>query len=181
MAVVEALLQLTAIDRELRELASERRNLLGLENERAALERLLERERARLHELERAGTGGTATSAMIVETERQLASVSRQLLAAPPLARPGEAGQPPSRAALEERRRAIVVKLPKEVATLYAGLVRAGRWPPLAPVKDEYCGACHLKLTAQVINRVRRAEELTCCPHCRRVLYPATPSGRRDA
>lgn len=53
----------------------------------------------------------------------------------------------------------------------------------MAVTGNDSCPACHIKLTTQVINRLRAAEELTLCDNCGRILAwqgPAEPTPSDD-
>jgi len=39
------------------------------------------------------------------------------------------------------------------------------------------CGACHVRLRPQIINLVKRGEDLSYCESCRRILYFAETEG----
>ena len=41
----------------------------------------------------------------------------------------------------------------------------------LAPVIDAVCQGCHLNIPRQLFNELHRFDELTFCPHCRRIIF----------
>ena len=73
--------------------------------------------------------------------------------------------------ALEERRTALRDAIPETFLAAYDALGRAGRRPVIVPVREGYCGGCHLRLPPKVHSSIRRRQSLCSCPHCRRLLY----------
>jgi hypothetical protein len=84
-----------------------------------------------------------------------------------------------TRAALEERRKALRRSIPASPLESYDALGRAGRRPALVELRSAHCGGCYLRLPPQIHSRIRRRESLCACPHCRRLLY-WPPSGDGD-
>jgi hypothetical protein len=41
----------------------------------------------------------------------------------------------------------------------------------VAPVVDAVCQGCHLNIPWQLFNELHRFDELTFCPHCRRIIF----------
>lgn len=85
-------------------------------------------------------------------------------------------------AGMVERKRQLLAQLPEDVSAVYDALVRAGRHPVVAPLANGYCAGCHLRIPPQLANALTAAQELSRCPHCRRMIYDprelAGPSAR---
>jgi uncharacterized protein len=41
----------------------------------------------------------------------------------------------------------------------------------IVPIENRCCSGCHIMLTAQDENMVRKGEHLVFCEHCSRILY----------
>ena len=85
---------------------------------------------------------------------------------------------------LQKQRTSLRRRIPKLLLKSYDALLEAGRYPPVVEVRGSHCGGCHLRLTPQLANEIRRGASLLPCPHCRRLLFPdasrqAFESGRR--
>ncbi len=62
--------------------------------------------------------------------------------------------------------------LPKDLATQYNKL-RSGKRTGAAvvPIRNEQCSGCHMKISQNVINEVRRGQKLMSCESCSRIVY----------
>jgi hypothetical protein len=182
--LVAALVRLSRLDGDLRELRSadarRARRLEEVRLRREALEHVLGRERARLDEFERAGEDPGTSRALLGEIELQLETPLRQFEEAKRTEQGSVTGSQDI-ARLEERRQLTLAELPDALRAAYELLLRADRHPVIAPVSGGYCAGCHLRLPAQVVNRVADSRELFRCPHCQRILYDPTKAGDLDA
>ncbi|MBI5346121.1 MAG: hypothetical protein HZB76_03150 [Chlamydiae bacterium] len=59
----------------------------------------------------------------------------------------------------------------QEVLNIYERLLRNKRDRVVVPMENRTCSGCHISLTAQHENSVRKGERLTFCEHCSRILY----------
>ncbi|NGX57461.1 MAG: hypothetical protein K940chlam3_00353 [Chlamydiae bacterium] len=76
-----------------------------------------------------------------------------------------------------------------EVLTIYERLLRNKRNRVIVPIENRCCSGCHIMLTAQDENLVRKGERLLFCEHCSRIHFwqeseelegtPAAPKRRR--
>jgi predicted nucleic acid-binding Zn-ribbon protein len=62
--------------------------------------------------------------------------------------------------------------LPKNLADNYARL-RGGKRTGAAvvPIRSEQCSGCHMKISQNIINEVRRGQKLMTCENCSRIVY----------
>jgi len=70
-----------------------------------------------------------------------------------------------------ERDQALAA-LPKNLAEQY-GRLRGGKRTGAAvvPIRNEQCTGCHMKLSQNIINEVRRGQKLMSCENCSRIVY----------
>ncbi len=75
-------------------------------------------------------------------------------------------------AAKEADRVQTVGTLSKDLAARYAQL-RSGKRTGAAvvPIRNEQCSGCHMKISQNVINEVRRGQKLMTCESCSRIVY----------
>jgi predicted nucleic acid-binding Zn-ribbon protein len=72
---------------------------------------------------------------------------------------------------LKEARDALVGKADHEVFKVYERLLRNKRDRVVVPIENRCCSGCHIMLTAQDENLVRKGERLVFCEHCSRIHY----------
>ena len=72
---------------------------------------------------------------------------------------------------LLKNREKLVKKADPEVFRIYDRLLRNKKDRVVAPIENRCCSGCHILLTAQDENMVRRGERLIFCEHCSRILY----------
>ncbi len=61
--------------------------------------------------------------------------------------------------------------LPKALGEQY-GRLRAGRrGAAVVPIRNEQCSGCHMKVSPNLINEVRRGQKLMICESCSRIVY----------
>lgn len=72
---------------------------------------------------------------------------------------------------LKEQRDALVGQADPAVMKIYQRLINNKRDRVVVPITNRSCSGCHIILTAQQENLVRKAERLNFCEHCSRVLF----------
>lgn len=72
---------------------------------------------------------------------------------------------------LQEERRALAVDTPSDVMRTYERLLRNKKDRVIVPIENRTCSGCHIVLTAQHENLVRKGERLVFCEHCSRIHY----------
>lgn len=72
---------------------------------------------------------------------------------------------------LKVQRDELVEKADPEVFRIYERLLRNKKDRVVVPIENRCCSGCHIMLTAQDENMVRRGERLVFCEHCSRIHY----------
>lgn len=72
---------------------------------------------------------------------------------------------------LKNTRDELVTKADPQIFAIYERLIKNRRDRVVVPIENRTCSGCHIALTAQHENLVRRAEKLVFCEHCSRILY----------
>lgn len=72
---------------------------------------------------------------------------------------------------LKQERDALAEKANSEVLAIYDRLLRNKRDRVVVPIENRTCTGCHISLTAQHENSVRKGENLVFCEHCSRIHY----------
>ncbi len=72
---------------------------------------------------------------------------------------------------LKNERDELITKAPSEVFKVYERLLRNKRDRVIVPLENRCCSGCHIMLTAQHENLVRKGERLVFCEHCSRIHY----------
>ncbi len=90
---------------------------------------------------------------------------------------------------LKERRDHLVQGTDSDIFHIYERLLGNKRDRVLVPIENRCCSGCHIMITAQDENMVRKGERLVFCEHCSRIHYwpesealeeaSVTPSKRR--
>ena len=73
--------------------------------------------------------------------------------------------------ALKEKRDVLVKDADPAIMAIYERLLRNKRNRVLVPIENRTCSGCHIALTAQHENLVRKGENMTFCEHCSRIHY----------
>lgn len=68
-------------------------------------------------------------------------------------------------------RDALVAESDPEVFNVYERLLRNKKDRVIVPIENRCCSGCHIMLTAQDENMVRKGERLIFCEHCSRIHY----------
>lgn len=72
---------------------------------------------------------------------------------------------------LKEQRDQLVEQADPEVFKVYERLLNNKKDRVVVPLESRCCSGCHIMLTAQHENLVRRGERLVFCEHCSRIHY----------
>lgn len=73
--------------------------------------------------------------------------------------------------ALLKERTQLVPEIDPEMFAIYDRLLKNRRDRVVVPIENRACTGCHILLTAQDENLVRRGDRLIFCEHCSRILY----------
>lgn len=90
---------------------------------------------------------------------------------------------------LKQQRDQLVTLSDPEIFRIYERLLRNKKDRVVVPIENRCCSGCHIMLTAQDENMVRKGERLVFCEHCSRIHYwpesatlegtPSAPKQRR--
>jgi predicted nucleic acid-binding Zn-ribbon protein len=72
---------------------------------------------------------------------------------------------------LKAERDQLVAKADPDVFRIYERLLRNKKDRVVVPIENRCCSGCHIMLTAQDENLVRKGERLVFCEHCSRIHY----------
>lgn len=72
---------------------------------------------------------------------------------------------------LKAQRDDLVERADPEVFRIYERLLRNKKDRVVVPIENRCCSGCHIMLTAQDENLVRKGERLVFCEHCSRIHY----------
>lgn len=72
---------------------------------------------------------------------------------------------------LKAQRDELVERADPEVFRVYERLLRNKKDRVVVPIENRCCSGCHIMLTAQDENLVRKGERLVFCEHCSRIHY----------
>lgn len=73
--------------------------------------------------------------------------------------------------ALKAQRDKLVSKADPEAFRIYERLLRNKKDRVVVPIENRCCSGCHIMVTAQDENLVRKGERLVFCEHCSRIHY----------
>lgn len=65
----------------------------------------------------------------------------------------------------------LITKVPEHLFNIYERLLKNKRDRVVVPIENRVCSGCHIVLTAQHENLVRKKDRLVFCEHCSRILY----------
>jgi predicted nucleic acid-binding Zn-ribbon protein len=71
----------------------------------------------------------------------------------------------------EAEREQAFSELPKNLAESYKKLRNGYRGAAVVPIRKEQCSGCHMKVSQNLINEVRRGQKLMACESCSRIVY----------
>lgn len=72
---------------------------------------------------------------------------------------------------LKTQRDRLATNADQTVLNIYERLLKNKRDRVIVPIENRCCSGCHIMLTAQDENMVRKGEHLVFCEHCSRILY----------
>lgn len=72
---------------------------------------------------------------------------------------------------LKKQRDDLAEKAEPEIFQIYERLLRNKKSRVVVPIENRSCSGCHIVLTAQDENMVRKGERLVFCEHCSRILF----------
>ncbi len=72
---------------------------------------------------------------------------------------------------LKDARKKFIEKLDPDIYGRYIATMKSGRGLAVAEAKNEICQGCNLHIPPQMFVELKKNEELTLCPQCRRILY----------
>jgi predicted nucleic acid-binding Zn-ribbon protein len=72
---------------------------------------------------------------------------------------------------LKAQREALAKTADEEIMAIYQRLLNNKKDRVVVPIENRTCSGCHIALTAQHENVVRKGERLTFCEHCSRIHY----------
>jgi predicted nucleic acid-binding Zn-ribbon protein len=72
---------------------------------------------------------------------------------------------------LIEKESEITPDLDGEILFKFERIIKSKAGVGIVPVKGSVCTGCHMRLSAQFENDVRRGEEILFCPYCSRILF----------
>jgi predicted nucleic acid-binding Zn-ribbon protein len=72
---------------------------------------------------------------------------------------------------LKAERDGLVVQADPEILKIYERLLRNKKDRVVVPIENRTCSGCHIALTAQHENLVRKGENIVFCEHCSRIHY----------
>jgi len=72
---------------------------------------------------------------------------------------------------LKKERDNLAENVDREIFEIYERLLRNKKDRVVVPIENRCCSGCHIVLTAQHENLVRKGERLTFCEHCSRIHY----------
>lgn len=131
------------------------------ERERIAIEQkvsdLVDKRVAEEESLEKVKASLSTSEESSLALEREIASSIKQI---------NEEGS-----ALQEERGRLIANANAEILAIYDRLLRNKRDRVVVPIENRTCSGCHIVLTAQQENLVRKAENLVFCEHCSRILF----------
>ncbi|MES2123006.1 MAG: zinc ribbon domain-containing protein [Chlamydiota bacterium] len=72
---------------------------------------------------------------------------------------------------LKDQRASLATSANKDVLQIYERLLHNKRDRVIVPIENRTCSGCHIVLTAQHENLVRRGDNIVFCEHCSRIHY----------
>lgn len=81
---------------------------------------------------------------------------------------------------LKKQRDQLAKEASSEMLTIYERLLRNKKDRVIVPIENRTCSGCHIVLTAQHENLVRKGENLVFCEHCSRIHYWQEPEAATE-
>jgi predicted nucleic acid-binding Zn-ribbon protein len=76
-----------------------------------------------------------------------------------------------TRTAKQADRETAFAALPKNLSGQYDKLRKGKRGAGIVPIRSEQCSGCHMKVSQNLINEVRRGQKMVTCESCSRIVY----------
>jgi len=73
--------------------------------------------------------------------------------------------------AKQAEREQLVGALPKNLSDQYNRLRKGKRGAGIVPIRNEQCSGCHMKVSQNLINELRRGQKMMTCESCSRIVY----------
>ena len=72
---------------------------------------------------------------------------------------------------LEKKEKSITPGLDEEILFKFERIIKSKAGLGIVPIEHGVCSGCHMILTVQFVNDVRRGEGIMFCPFCSRILF----------
>ena len=72
---------------------------------------------------------------------------------------------------LKDARKKFIEKMDPDIYGRYIAIMKSGRGLAVVEAKNEICQGCNLHIPPQMFVELKKNEEITLCPQCRRILY----------
>ena len=72
---------------------------------------------------------------------------------------------------LEKKEKSITPGLDEEILFKFERIIRSKLGLGIVPIDHGVCNGCHMILTVQFVNEVRKGEGIMFCPYCSRILF----------
>lgn len=72
---------------------------------------------------------------------------------------------------LERKEKAVTPGLDEEILFKFERIIRSKSGLGIVPIEHGVCNGCHMILTVQFVNEVRKGEGIMFCPYCSRILF----------
>ena len=72
---------------------------------------------------------------------------------------------------LFKKKSELVAAIPQQILVFYEKIRRWAGNTAVVPVRKQACMGCYMKINDKTYAQVIKAEEITTCPHCGRILY----------
>ena len=107
----------------------------------------------------------------ILELEETLAEVSKEVESAKKEIEKELVEIEKERMKEYEKKQKLISKMNQNVLIFYEKIRRWAGNTTVVPIKKQACYGCYMRINDQIYSDVIRAEDITTCPHCGRILY----------
>ena len=76
--------------------------------------------------------------------------------------------------ALEKKEKSITPGLDEEILFKFERIIKSKEGTGIVPIEHGVCSGCHMILSVQFVNDVRRGDGIMFCPYCSRILFHET-------
>jgi len=73
--------------------------------------------------------------------------------------------------ALEKKEKSITPGLDEEILFKFERIIKSKEGTGIVPIEHGVCSGCHMILSVQFVNDVRRGDGIMFCPYCSRILF----------